>query len=220
MIRDQVVVAGFFQALACCKVSLPDGVGAPQAAFLCVFVLLVGSGLLRVGVEPIRSGEPAFFIGFGHQGAFAVDVVGGAACCALRDSLGNSSPKGVVAVLDGEAICAVPDFAESACCVVAPVSFPACAGFLDEVAQRVVAGADLFGLALLRGGVFVERTGVLQQLVGFVVGPRSGLVGAAQAVACGVPAVGLLGQAQGLQCLVWIGLAQAVQRVVAIAGLP
>ena len=116
----------------------------------------------------------------------------------MCDSLGNSSPQGVVAVLDGEAICAVPDFAESACCVVAPVSFPACAGFLDEVAQRVVAGADLFGLALLRGGVFVERPGVLQQLVGFVVGPRSGLVGAAQAVACGVPAVGLLGQAQGL----------------------
>ena len=124
--------------------------------------------------------------GFGHQRAFAVDVVSRAACCALRDSLGNSSPKGVVAVLDGEAICAVPDFAESACCVVAPVSFPACAGFLDEVTQRVVAGAGLFGLALLRGGVFVERPGVLQQLVGFVVGPRSGLVGAAQAVACSV----------------------------------
>lgn len=54
------------------------------------------------------------------------------------------------------------------------------------MAQRVVAGADLFGLALLCGGVFVERPGVLQQLVGLVVGPRSGLVGAAQAVACGV----------------------------------
>ena len=88
--------------------------------------------------------------------------------------------------MDGEITCAVPDFAESACCIVAPVSFPVCAGFLDEVAQRVVAGADLFGLALLRGGVFVERTGVLQQLVGLVVGPRSGLVGAAQVVACGV----------------------------------
>ena len=119
----------------------------------------------------------------------------------MRDSLGNSSPKGVVAVLDGEAICAVPDFAEPARCVVAPVSFPACAGFLDEVALRVVAGADLFGLALLRGGVFVERTGVLQQLVGFVVGPRSGLVGAAQAVACGVPAVGFVWQAFVLQRL-------------------
>ena len=130
MIRDQVVIAGFFEALACCKVSLPDGVGAPQAAFFCVFVLLGGSGLLRVGVEPIRPGDPAFFIGFGHQRAFAVDVVGGAACCALRDSLGNSSPKGVVAVLDGEAICAVLDFAESACCVVAPVSFPAYSCFL------------------------------------------------------------------------------------------
>ena len=112
-----------------------------------------------MGVESVRSGDPAFFISFGHQGAFAVDVVGGAACCALRDSLGNSSPKGVVAVLDGEAICAVLDFAESACCVVAPVSFPACAGFLDEVTQRVVAGAGLFGLALLRGGVFVKRPG-------------------------------------------------------------
>ena len=186
MVCDQVVVAGFFQAGFAVQLRLPDGVGAPQAAFFCVFVLLVGSGLLRVGVEPIRPGDPAFFISFGHQRAFAVDVVGGAACCALRDSLGNSSPKGVVAVLDGEAICAVLDFAESARCVVAPVSFPACAGFLDEVALRVVAGADLFGLALLRGGVFVERTGVLQQLVGFVVGPRSGLVGAAQAVACGV----------------------------------
>ena len=66
VIRDQVVVAGFFEALACCKVSLPDGVGAPQAAFLCVFVLLVGSGLLRMGVESVRSGDPAFFISFGH----------------------------------------------------------------------------------------------------------------------------------------------------------
>ena len=214
MICDQVVVAGFFEALARCKVSLPDGVGAPQAAFLFVFVLLVGSGLLRVGVESVRPGDPPFFIGFGHQGAFAVDVVGGAACCALRDSLGNSSPKGVVAVLDGEAICAVLDFAESACCVVAPVSFPVCAGFLDEVAQRVVAGADLFGLALLRGGVFVERPGVLQQLVGFVVGPRSGLVGAAQAVACGVPAVGFVWQAFVLQRLLWLCLGEAAQAVV------
>ena len=29
MVRDQIVVAGFFEALACCKISLPDGVGAP-----------------------------------------------------------------------------------------------------------------------------------------------------------------------------------------------
>ena len=74
-----------------------------------------------MGVESVRSGDPAFFIGFGYQGAFAVDVVGGAACCALRDSLGNSSAKGVIAVLDGEAICAVLDFAGSARCVVVPV---------------------------------------------------------------------------------------------------
>ena len=35
VICDQVVVAGIFEALACCKVSLPDGVGAlaPIAAF-------------------------------------------------------------------------------------------------------------------------------------------------------------------------------------------
>ena len=44
-----------------------------------------------MGVESVRSGEPAFFIGFGHQRAFAVDVVSRAACCVLRDSLGNSS---------------------------------------------------------------------------------------------------------------------------------
>ena len=90
-----------------------------------------------MGVESVRSGDPPFFISFGHQGAFAVDVVGGAACCALRDSLGNSSPKGVVAVLDGEVFCAVLDFAESACCVVAPVSFPVCAGFLDKYNQMI-----------------------------------------------------------------------------------
>ena len=89
-----------------------------------------------MGVESVRSGDPAFFISFGHQGAFAVDVIGGAACCALRDSLGNSSAKGVIAVLDGEAICAVLDFAGSARCVVVPVSFLACAGFFDEVALR------------------------------------------------------------------------------------
>ena len=58
VICDQVVVAGFFEALACCKVSLPDGVGAPQAAFFCVFVLLVCSGLLRVGVESVSPGDP------------------------------------------------------------------------------------------------------------------------------------------------------------------
>ena len=78
----------------------------------------------------------------------------------------------------------------------------------------VVAGADLFGLALLRGGVFIEHSGVLQQLVGFVVGPRSGLVGAAQAVACGVPAVGFVWQAFVLQRLVWLGLGEAAQAVV------
>ena len=66
MVRDQVVVAGFFQAGFAVQLRLPDGVGAPQAAFFCVFVLLVGSGLLRVGVESVRSGDPPFFIGFGH----------------------------------------------------------------------------------------------------------------------------------------------------------
>ena len=65
-----------------------------------------------MGVESVRPGDPPFFIGFGHQDAFAVDVVGGAACCALCDSLGNSSPKGVVAVLDGEAICVAADLIE------------------------------------------------------------------------------------------------------------
>ena len=44
-----------------------------------------------MGVESICPCDPAFFIGFGYQGAFAVDVVGGAACCALRDGFGNSS---------------------------------------------------------------------------------------------------------------------------------
>ena len=38
-----------------------------------------------------------------------VDVIGGAACCALRDSLGNFSAKGVVAVLDSEVFCTVLD---------------------------------------------------------------------------------------------------------------
>ena len=90
-----------------------------------------------MGVESVRPGDPAFFISFGHQGAFAVDVIGGAACCALRDGFGNSSGKGVIAVLDSEAICAVLDFAESACCVVAPVSFPVCAGFLDKYNQMI-----------------------------------------------------------------------------------
>ena len=84
----------------------------------------------------------------------------------------------------------------------------------------VVAGADLLGLALLRGGVFVERPGVLQQLVGFVVGPRSGLVGAAQAVACGVPAVGFVWQALFLERLVWLGLGEAVLPVVDTGAFP
>ncbi|MDG9700341.1 hypothetical protein, partial [Ottowia cancrivicina] len=66
-----------------------------------------------------------FFIGFGHQGAFAVDVVGGAACCALRDSLGNFSAKGVVAVLDSEVFCAVLD-----CCSASFFSQPAPASLM------------------------------------------------------------------------------------------
>ena len=88
------------------------------------------------------------------------------------------------------------------------------------MALRVVAGADLFGLALLHGGVFVERPGVFQQLVGFVVGPRSGLVGAAQAVACGVPAVGFVWQALFLERLVWLGLGEAVLPVVDTGAFP
>ena len=72
-----------------------------------------------MGVESVSPGDPAFFIGFGYQGAFAVDVVGGAACCALRDSLGNFSAKGVVAVLDSEVsalslIVVVPVFSQPA----------------------------------------------------------------------------------------------------------
>ena len=42
--------------------------------------------------------------------------------------------------------------------------------------QVVVAGADLIGLALLRRDVFIEHPGILQQLVGLVVVPRSGLI--------------------------------------------
>ena len=87
---------------------------------------------------------------------------------------------------------------------------------MQRVPLRRVAHLRFHARVALKG-----RCGrVLRHLVVGVVGPRSGLVGAAQAVACGVVAVGLLGQAQGLQCLVWLGLAQAVQRVVAIAGLP
>ena len=58
VICDQVVVAGFFQAGFAIQLRLSDGVGAPQAAFLFVFVLLVGSGLLRMGVESVSPGDP------------------------------------------------------------------------------------------------------------------------------------------------------------------
>lgn len=44
-----------------------------------------------MGVKPIRPGDPAFLISFGHQRAFAVDVVGRTACAALHDDLDNSS---------------------------------------------------------------------------------------------------------------------------------
>ena len=44
-----------------------------------------------MGVKPIRLGDPAFLISFGHQRAFVVDVVGRTACAALHDDLGNSS---------------------------------------------------------------------------------------------------------------------------------
>mgnify|MGYP001644067963 CR=1 FL=1 len=78
-----------------------------------------------MGVESVSPGDPAFFIGFGYQGALAVDVVGGAACCALRDSLGNFSAKGVVAVLDSEVFCAVLD-----CCSASFFSQPAPASLM------------------------------------------------------------------------------------------
>ena len=58
-----------------------------------------------------------------------VDVIGGAACCALRDSLGNFSAKGVVAVLDSEV-------SALSLIVAVPVSFPSLLRLLDEVALR------------------------------------------------------------------------------------
>ena len=139
----------------------------------------------------------------------------------LPDGLGDPSPKGVMPVAGFDLrpalalLCAGISDQPFGCVVFILFALEHVA-FLLRVPLRRVAHLRFHARVALKG-----RCGrVLRHLVVGVVGPRSGLVGAAQAVACGIVAVGLLGQAQGLQCLVWLGLAQAVQRVVVIAGLP
>ena len=83
----------------------------------------------------------------------------------------------------------------------------------------VVAGADLFGLALLRGGVFVERPGALQQLVGLVVGPlRPG--GRCSGGCLRRPSCSFVWLALFLERLVWLGLGEAVLPVVDTGAFP
>lgn len=111
---------------------LPDGISAPQA--------LLG----RYGVEAVRPGEFSFFVCFGHQAMLAVDVVGGFRRAALLDGLGDSSPKGVVAVAGFYLGIALPLAClcvanQPLCCAVVVVLCPLAVAFLAGVALRRVA---------------------------------------------------------------------------------
>ena len=88
--------------------------------------------------------------------------------------------------------------------------------FLLRVPLRRVAHLCFYARVALKG-----RCGrVLRHLVVGVVGPRSGLVGAAQAVACSVPAVGFAWQALFLERLLWLGLGEAALPVVDAGAFP
>ena len=137
---DVVVARLAAREAAVVDVRLPYRVGAPQICF----------GIVRVGVESIGFGDLPCFVGFGQQGAVAIEVVGGLAAWPLGDGLGNSAPEGVVAVADREACCvagccgaALGDFNQPLGGVVAVVSLPAGAAFAFGVALRGVAEAGL-----------------------------------------------------------------------------
>ena len=98
--------------------------------------------------------------------------------------------------------------------VVGVVLFAAGAGFLLGVALRGVAHLRVDWRGLAEGG----GLGVRGELVVGVVGPGAGLVGARGAVAEGVVAVLLAGQAQRLQGVVGGGGGEAVELVVGVAG--
>ena len=167
---------------------------------------------LRVRVKAIGAGDLAIPVGFGHQGAVAVQEVGGLGAAALGDALADSAAKGVVAVAYGGA--ALAQLAQTFGSVVAEGSRALGVGFFLGVALRGVADLGVYG----RGGAEGRGLGVLNELVVCVVAPGTSLVGAAGAVADCVVAVLFLGQAFGLQGLVWGSLGKAPQRVIPIVG--
>lgn len=172
---------------------------------------------MRNGVEAIRAGDGAAVVGLCHEGAVAVEVVGGLAGLSFTDGLGDSSPEGVVAVADGGAGSAgraLADFAQALGSVVAVCALPGGAAFLLSVALGGVADAGWLGGAARDAGIDGAR--VLGELVVGVVDPGSRLVGTAGAVAGCVVAILFAGQAFELQHVVRGGLGQTVEMVVGI----
>ena len=150
-----------------------------------------------VGLPAVSLFKFACVAQFGNEALLAVEVPGGFGWCGLADA----PALGVVAVFRAVAQ-VVFDFDQPVCCVVAVGAGLATHGLGLQVAVGVVAQADLVG------GI-----APLQQLVFWVVGPGSRLVGAAGAVACCVIGVGLHGQA-GLQGCGWGGAGEVACLVV------
>lgn len=202
MVGGQVVEAGLAEAALPPELGLPYRVGAPQ--------LLRFS--LGVGIEAVGAGDLPIIARFCHQGAFPIQVVGGAGAAPLGNAFADPAPKGVVAVAHRGV--ALAELAQAFAGVVLVAALPTGPCLLAGVALRRVADVGLLRLAA--GDAEVEGARVAGELVVRVVEPGAGLVGAVGAVACCVVAVASWRQALGLQGVVWAGLGQAAQAVVAV----
>ena len=206
VVRVQVVpLRAFVSELAVADVSLPDGVGAPEAVSL------------GIRVEAVGFGQRSLLVCLGHEAALAIDVVGGLARLALRDDLGNSSAEGVIGVAAGAVVALVLYFAQALGSVVGIAALPVQALFFFGVACLGVADGDGFihDKAISKRG---EVARVAGELVVLVVFPDAALAGAGRAVAHFVVEVVFFWQAKLFVFVIWFGIRQPAQFVVGVGG--